>query len=308
MTTPGPSQPVDCTLGKLRSFVERSSLAVHLRHFSETSSVTDVERHFRVLMRGIKFWELDRMQPLFTGLCMLILIKECNADNQSYKRNGLMARFIEFVDCVPPMIGHQLIEKLLEDLAEHQVDSEANLLKLAVKLGDMGFRGRVLAVCLLWWVLGRRLPALEITMHRFREPGELAEAIRKQPPISPSVWLAPESEAPSETAKAHSESLRVMLEAMERLLDLLFCCDNADLLQAGYPDHFFTLEDSDSAFLSDWCIDLSKELPASMCGPRGKFGASLHSIIGMLMQVRQAKVQEVDPSMMVEATLNVSSD
>ncbi|KAH8289238.1 hypothetical protein KR054_002065 [Drosophila jambulina] len=344
MSTSGPGRPPrstsrpyrssfkapGCSVAKLRSFVERSNLADHLRHFSATRNVVEqVERHFRILMRGIKFWELDRIQPLFSGLCMLILTKESHSDDLCYKRSGLMGRFIEFVDCVPPMIAHQLIEKLLEDLAEYQVDSGANLLKLAVKLADLGYRGRVLAVCLLWSLLGRCLPALEITMHRFREPGELAEAIRKKPPISPSVWLEAEGSGTAnnnnnnEARQEHMEALRVMLEAMERLLDLLLCCDNDDLQEEGYPEQFFTLEGKDSTFLSDWCIDLSKELPVEMCGPRGKFGAPLHGIIGTLMEDREAKVRDnrvakvketkakvpdVDASMVVEVTLNAGGD
>ncbi|KAH8250509.1 hypothetical protein KR038_008557 [Drosophila bunnanda] len=302
MATPGPSRAPGCSLAKLRTFVERSSLAPHLRHFSTTSNVIEqVERHFRILMRGIKFWELDRTQPLFTALCMLILTKESSMDDLCFKRTVLMARFMEFVDCVPPMIAHQLIEKLLEDLAEYELDTEVNILKLASKLYDISHRGRVLAVCMLWWVLGRHLPALEITMHRYREPVELVEAIRKKPPTSPSVWLADENDMPIETVQANMESLRVMLEAMERVLDLLLSCDNDDLVEEGYPDHFFTLDKSDSMFLSDWCIDLSNELPASMCGPRGKFGAPLHGIIGLLMKYRESKMADVDAITVVQS-------
>ncbi|XP_020802809.1 uncharacterized protein LOC110179566 [Drosophila serrata] len=316
MSAPGPSGqgpsgqgPSGCTLAKLRSFVMNSNLAPHLRRFSTSSGVVEqVERHFRILLRGIKFWELDRIQPMFTALCMLILTKETNTDGLCFKRSGLMGRFIGFVDCLDPMKAHQLLEKMLEDLAEYQVDNDVNLLKLASKLYDISPSGRVLAVCLLWTVLGHCLPALEITMYRYREPMELVEAIRKKPPTSPSVWLSDENELPMETVQANMESLRVMLEAMERVLDLLLSCDNDDLRKFGYPDHFFVLERAESTFLSDWCIDLSNELPASMCGSRGKFGAPLHGIIGLLMKCREESIPDFDASAMVETTMNLSSD
>lgn len=158
----------------------------------------------------------------------------------------------------------------MADLKKHSVDSEPNILKLAAKLSDLGHGGRVFAVCLLWSVLGRLLPALEITMHRFREPGELVEALKKTPPAKPDDWMSDENGTHLEVVKIEMDTLLVLLEAMALLLKLLLRCDNEDLYGEGYPQHFFVVEESDCTYLIEWCCNVAKGLPDSLGGPTGR--------------------------------------
>lgn len=55
-------------------------------------------------MRGINFWELDRTQSLLTALCMLVLTRDLKMDDLCHRRCNLVVRFMQFVDCVSPMM------------------------------------------------------------------------------------------------------------------------------------------------------------------------------------------------------------
>lgn len=168
------------------------------------------------------------------------------------------------------------MERLLVELDTLGLGNESNLLYLAVALAHSCVRGRPLAVCMLWELLARRLSGLEITMHRYREPSELAHAIDLNPPQMPDVGEvmvvgdadgdgdgAPQQYEQLAKAEVEKKKLLVLLEAIDHLMHLILEENNDELVKTGYPEHFFQLERRDAETMYMWCRELAGKIPST---------------------------------------------
>lgn len=140
------------------------------------------------------------------------------------------------------MHGH--VEYLLDELHKVGADMETNQLYLALGLVRANVRGLPLGVCLLWSVIGQIL-SLDITMHRYREFKELAQTLGPVARFSLSEM----------DANQLSE-LNLLLETVNRVLELVMLTNNEELKQAGYPDHFFQMRRIDVESMLNWATTI----------------------------------------------------
>ncbi|KAH8420607.1 hypothetical protein KR009_012104 [Drosophila setifemur] len=262
------SESIGCTPAQIRLLADRNNLPKHARFVSGARNlVKEVTQNFQGLLKGIRHWEYEQVHPVVAELCLLLLVEEAGVDVDRKKRCSLLFRFLQFIDSVEPMRVHYLVLHLLAEFEAVEADHDANLLHLAHALSKCSWRGRPLAVCLLWELLRRRLPSLEITMHRYRELGELAMALSMHPPVVPNADTDDEDESASFSSKDDEKlevemvSLLILLEAIEQLLYLLLFGENDELIQAGYPEHFFHLSRPAAECLYDWSLELGMLLP-----------------------------------------------
>lgn len=135
---------------------------------------------------------------------------------------------------------HCHVEYLLDELRRVGACIEVNQLHLALALMRANEDALPVGVCILWAVIGRIL-TMDISMHRFREFKELAEAIG--------------TEVLFDVAKMDSiqlGELSVLLESVNRIFQLVVLTDNEQLKEAGYPDYFFKMRHVDIDSMLGW--------------------------------------------------------
>ncbi|XP_036677285.2 uncharacterized protein [Drosophila suzukii] len=259
-------------------FVKRTFLAQFMKYYNGNGNIIkQVARNFSIQLRGSAYWDLDTVHPMLAGLCIFILVEHKRTDLQRKLRTKLMDRLLNIIECVHPMTVHILVEKLLTDLEESNACQERNLFILASVFSKCSWRGRPLAVCLLWVILSRRIPALEVTMHRYRELEELVKAVDHLPTPEPIDWgWAVLDEARQEKL----DGLITLVESVELLICLIMT-DNHELLEAGYPEHFFKISQFDAIALKSWFLEVTEQMPLGYC----EHSEKLTAIIGNMMSI-----------------------
>lgn len=124
------------------------------------------------------------------------------------------------------------------------MDQDTILLHLALGLVRANARGLPIGVCMLWSIIGQILN-LDITMHRYREFKELAQALGPVARFS----LA-------EMGNSQLSELGLLLETMNRIMELVMLTNNDDLKLAGYPDHFFQMRRNDLESMLNWATTI----------------------------------------------------
>ncbi|XP_037726869.1 uncharacterized protein LOC119557931 [Drosophila subpulchrella] len=262
----------------LYPFVKRTFLAQFMKYYNGNGNIIkQVARNFSIQLRGSAFWDLDTVHPMLAGLCIFILVEHKGTDLERKLRTKLMNRFLNVIECVHPMTVHILVEKLLTDLEESDACQEQNLFILASVLSKCSWRGRPLAVCLLWEILSRRMPALEVTMHRYRELEELVKAVDKLPTRERINWG---EDILDEAKQEKLDGLSTLVESVELLIRLIMC-DNKELLEAGYPEHFFQISQSNAISLKSWFLEVTEQMPLGYCENSEK----LTTIIDNMMSI-----------------------
>ncbi|XP_032308546.1 uncharacterized protein LOC116655179 isoform X1 [Drosophila ananassae] len=263
------SESIGSTLFHLKELVRSTCLSGHIRFYNKNFLlIPQISQNFRKVLKGINHWEMDRVHPILAGLSILILMDEEEVDVHRKLRCRFMERFLNFIDCIYPMSVHLLMERLLVELDYLGLGNDSNLLYLAVALAHSCVRGRPLAVCMLWELLARRLSGLEITMHRYREPSELADAIDLNPPQMPD-------------GGEEKKKLLILLEAIDHLMHLLLEEDNDELVKTGYPEHFFQLERRDAEIMYIWCQELVGKIPSM----ESELNTKLTETLGNLIEI-----------------------
>ncbi|XP_070074969.1 uncharacterized protein [Drosophila takahashii] len=263
---------------QLFPFVKSTYLAQYLKYFDGNKNIIkQIARNYTIFLRGADFWELDRVHPMLAALSILILVEYKRTDVDRSLRTKLMNRFLDRIECVQPMTVHMMVERLLIDLEEVNACQDTSLFKLAEVLSQCS-RGRPLAVCLLWEVLHRRLPHLEVTMHRFRKLHELVEAVKLLPANEPPNWG---DGTMTRARRLKLEELVNLVQTIELLLRLLMG-DNKELLDIGYPDHFFYLSSTDALTLKKWCLELVNQMPPKYCDRSEKLNVTFNNLMSIL--------------------------
>ncbi|KAH8368194.1 hypothetical protein KR084_008315 [Drosophila pseudotakahashii] len=262
----------------LYPFVKNTYLAQYLKYFDGTKNIIkQIARNYTIFLRGAHFWELDRVHPMFAALSILILVEYKRTDLERSLRTKLMNRFLDRIECVQPIPVHVLVERLLIDLEEVNACQDMSLFKLAKVLSQCS-RGRPLAVCLLWEVIHRRLPHLEVTMHRYRDLHELVVAVKILPTPEPPNWG---DGTMSRSRRLKLEDLINVIQTIELLLRLLMG-DNKELLDVGYPDYFFNLSSPDAAIIKKWCSELINQMPPKYCDHSEKLNVTVNNLMSIL--------------------------
>ncbi|XP_050746373.1 uncharacterized protein LOC127012484 [Drosophila biarmipes] len=263
---------------QLYPFVKRTYLKQFIKYYNGNGNIIkQVSRNFGMHLRGSAYWDLDKVHVMLAGLCLLILVEHKSTDLERKLRTKLMNRLLNVIECVHPMTVHILVERLLTNLEESGACEERSLFTLASVLSNCSWRGRPLAVCLLWVILSRRLPGLEVTMHRYRELEELVKTAHRVPSRDQfdwGDWLL------DSALQERLEELSTLIESVEMLVRLVMA-DNRELLAAGYPEHFFQIGAYDAMFLKSWFLELTEQLPPQYCEHSEKMTAIIDSVMSI---------------------------
>lgn len=145
------------------------------------------------------------------------------------------------------------MEYLLNELSQiHSIYIDLNsvLFHLAMALMSPwrhATPGMSIGVCLLWAIVDNVMK-LNITMHRYREFDELANALGPQPCFDVN-----------QLSQKEIGDLRLLLESIIQLLDAQLS-KNVDLKRFGYPDNFFHMQYHDIESMESWCENLALQI------------------------------------------------
>lgn len=217
-------------------------------------------------------WEETQHRELFTGVCIMLIISRLNG--KSSHLQSIMFHVLQLMNTIDPMNVsplyllyilsilylflylpqiHGHVEYLLNELRQiHSIYIDLNnvLFHLAMALMSPwrhATPGMSIGVCLLWAIVDNVMK-LNITMHRYREFDELANALGPHPCLDVN-----------QLSQKEIGDLRLLLESIIQLLDAQLS-KNVDLKRFGYPDHFFHMQYHDIESMESWCENLALQI------------------------------------------------
>ncbi|XP_064540621.1 uncharacterized protein LOC135430005 isoform X1 [Drosophila montana] len=285
-----------CSLDQLRAWVECSPLAHKCLIIHMTNDLDQIINGFETVRKLARNWDEDMQRPLLVAVCMLFLIHGPLEPQKNMR--SLLFRVLGLMDTKDPMSVHGHVEYLLAELHKVDVDQDTILLHLALGLVRANARGLPIGVCMLWSIIGQILN-LDITMHRYREFKELAQALGPVARFS----LA-------EMGTGQLSELDLLLETMNRIMELVMLTNNDDLKLAGYPDHFFQMRRSDLESMLNWATTILYQIHMS-CRWLGQIGSQVTAMVSILNRIKleiPELVEEEELPKMWQAPIDTYSD
>ncbi|TDG40971.1 hypothetical protein AWZ03_012616 [Drosophila navojoa] len=286
-----------CTLEQLRSWIDSSPLAHKCLIIHMTNDLDQIVTGMEGVRQSGRDWEDDMLRPLFVTVSMLFLAY--GPVEMQLNMCGLMHRVLGMMDTTDPMSVHGHVEYLLEELTKAGACVEANQLYLALGVVNCNANALPMGVCLLWAVIGRIL-TMEITMHRFREFKELAEALGK--------------EAHFRLADMNINQLcelNILLESINRVFELVVLKNNERLKQAGYPDHFFQIRRVDLDSMASWANSVLYQVCPDDCW-MNQVRNQVIRLVNLLTRIRLETPELIEfqpePPKMFEVPVDTYSD
>ncbi|EDW06005.1 uncharacterized protein LOC6585535 [Drosophila mojavensis] len=280
-STSKPRSKTFCTLEQLRTWVVNSPLADKCLIIHMTNDLDEIINGLEAVRRSERDWDDDKLRALFVTVSMVFL---CSGPVEMKKNmRGLIHRVLGMMDTTTPLGVHCHVEYLLDELRRVGACIEVNQLHLALALMRANEDALPVGVCILWAVIGRIL-TMDISMHRFREFKELAEAIG--------------TEVLFDVAKMDSiqlGELSVLLESVNRIFQLVVLTDNEQLKEAGYPDYFFKMRHVDIDSMLGWAGNVICQIHPDDHWTN-LVGMQLTSMIQMLSRIKKEipELVEVD--------------
>lgn len=219
-------------------------------------------------------WEESEHRELFTAICIMLVI--CKTNDKTLHLKSIMFHVLNLMNTIDPMNVstlhlscmcllyninflyppqvHGHVEYLLKELNEIRsinIDMNNVLYQLAMTLMSPwrdSTPGMPMGVCLLWAIVYNVLN-LDITMHRYREFDEVANALGPQPCFDVN-----------QLNEEEIGDIRVLLESIFQLLEYCMLNKNLYLKRFGYPDHFFQMKYHDIETMESWCENFALQI------------------------------------------------